>query len=71
MYQPDNNNPADALLMEGQIIAKCIAGIFAPVLAITTSFQNDLEWWLRIVALLSGITVSVLSIASLIKNLRK
>jgi hypothetical protein len=46
-------------------------GVVAPILAIVTSFQTELEWWLRVTALVAGILVSLLSIASLIKNLRK
>lgn len=46
-------------------------GVVAPILAIVTSFQTELEWWLRVTALVAGICVSLLSVVSLIKNLRK
>lgn len=46
-------------------------GVVAPILAIVTSFQAELEWWLRVTALVAGICVSLLSVVSLIKNLRK
>ncbi len=57
--------------MDGHSILRGFTGVVAPMIAIVTSFQTELEWWLRVAALLSGIFVSVLSIVSLIKNLRK
>jgi hypothetical protein len=50
-------------------IAKGWLGIAAPMLGILTSFMQDVEWVLRVVALIAGIVVSVLSAASILKNL--
>ena len=50
-------------------VAKGWLGIAAPMLGVVTSMMNDVEWVLRVVALIAGIVVSVLSAASIMKNL--
>ena len=70
-YQPDGHYSAGSGFVDGSSIVRGFTGVVAPMLAIVTSFQTELEWWLRVGALLSGICVSVLSIVSLIRNMRK
>ena len=50
-------------------VAKGWLGIAAPMLGVVTSFMQDIEWSLRVIALIAGIVVSVLSAASILKNL--
>ena len=50
-------------------VAKGWLGIAAPMLGVVTSMMQDVEWVLRVVALIAGIVVSVLSAASIMKNL--
>jgi membrane protein implicated in regulation of membrane protease activity len=50
-------------------VAKGWLGIAAPMLGVVTSLMQDVEWALRVVALIAGVVVSVLSAASILKNL--
>ena len=47
-----------------------MVGTVAPALGVITSFQEQCEWWLRVVSLLGGIVVAVLTAASLVRKLR-
>ena len=50
---------------------KGIVGTVSPVLGIITSFQQQIEWHLRIASLAVGLLVGVLSAASLWRKLRR
>jgi len=39
-----------------------LVGTGAPVLAMIASWQEQMEWWLRVLALILGCTVSLLTI---------
>ncbi|MCP4894990.1 MAG: hypothetical protein GY911_14410 [Actinomycetales bacterium] len=43
----------------------------SPVLGVVTSFQEQIEWHLRIASLLIGLAVGVLSLIAMIRKLRK
>ncbi len=45
-------------------------GTVSPFLGIVTSFQEQIEWHLRIASLLIGIAVGVVSLIGLIRKLR-
>lgn len=70
-YQPGDVNPGASIMEANAAMLRGFTGVVAPILAIVTSFQTELEWWLRVTALVAGICVSLLSVVSLIKNLRK
>lgn len=53
------------------IVLKGIVGIGAPVLAVLTSFQEQLEHWMRVATLGAGFLVSVMTLVSLIRNWNK
>ena len=52
-------------------VSKAIIGTASPVLGVITSYQEQIEWHLRIVSLLVGLLVGILSLASMVRNLRK
>ena len=50
---------------------KGIVGTASPVLGVITSFQEQIEWHLRIASLLVGLLVGVLSLIAMIRKLRR
>ena len=70
-YQPDMGSNSAGIIDSHAAALRGLTGVAAPILAIVTSFQTELEWWFRIAALGAGICVSILSIVSMIRNLRK
>ena len=52
-------------------VSKAIIGTASPVLGVITSSQEQIEWHLRIVSLLVGLLVGILSLASMVRKLRK
>ena len=51
-------------------LMKGIVGIASPVLGVVTSFQEQVEWHLRIASLLVGLAVGVMSLVSMVRKLR-
>lgn len=54
---------------QGRDLLHGIAGTVAPALGVVTSFQEQLEWSLRMTSLVIGIVVGLLSLFRLIKKL--
>ena len=54
-----------------EFLFKGIIGTVSPVLGVITSFQEQIEWHLRIASLVVGLAVGVLSLISLIRRLRR
>ena len=52
----------------GRDVLHGIVGTVAPALGVITSFQEQLEWGLRMTSLGIGIVVGLLSLWKLIKN---
>ena len=50
---------------------KSIVGTASPVLGVVTSFQEQIEWHLRIASLLVGLLVGVLFLIGLWRKLRR
>jgi hypothetical protein len=53
----------------GRDVLHGIAGTVAPALGVVTSFQEQLEWGLRMTSLTIGIIVGLLSLFRLLKKL--
>ena len=50
---------------------EAVAGTASPVIGLITSFQEQIEWHLRIASLAVGLLVGLLSAASLWRKLRR
>ena len=50
--------------------AKAIVGIASPVIGVLTSFQEQVEWHLRIASLVVGLAVGLMSLVSMIRKWR-
>lgn len=53
------------------VAVKGIVGTVSPFLGVLTSFQEQIEWHLRVASLLVGLLVGLLSLISLIRKLRR
>ena len=53
-----------------EFVLKGIVGTASPVLGVVTSFQEQIEWHLRIASLLVGLAVGLLSLIGLWRKLR-
>ena len=49
---------------------KAVVGTASPVLGVITSFQEQIEWHLRIASLVVGLAVGVMSLIGLWRKLR-
>lgn len=54
-----------------QVIYNGVAGICGSVLGVISPLQTEIEWWIRIVAGLLGIVVTVLTVYRLLTNKSK
>ena len=51
-------------------VSKAIVGIASPVVGVITSYQEQLEWHLRVASLTVGLAVGVMSLVSMAKKMR-
>ena len=51
-------------------VSKAIVGIASPVVGVVTSFQEQIEWHLRILSLLVGLAVGVMSLVAMVRKWR-
>ena len=54
-----------------EFMMKAVVGTASPVLGVITSFQEQVEWHLRIASLLIGLLVGLLSVIGMWRKLRK
>jgi hypothetical protein len=52
-------------------VSKAVVGIASPVVGVITSFQEQVEWHLRIASLLVGLLVGLLSVIGMWRKLRR
>jgi uncharacterized BrkB/YihY/UPF0761 family membrane protein len=52
-------------------VSKAIVGMASPLLGIVTSYQEQIEWHLRVGSLLVGLAVGILSLVSMVRKLRR
>lgn len=52
-------------------LAKGIIGTASPVIGVITSFQEQLEFWLRFGGLVVGLAVGVATFVSIVRNWKK
>lgn len=64
----DYSSSSFELLETKGAMVKGIVGTVAPLLAVINSFQEQIEWYLRIAGLVGALIVSVLTICSFFKK---
>ncbi len=52
-------------------VGKAIVGMGSPLVGVVTSFQEQIEWHLRIASLLVGFLVGVLSLVAMVRKMRR
>jgi hypothetical protein len=52
-------------------VMKAFVGIASPVLGVITSYQEQIEWHLRVSSLCVGLAVGVMSLVSMVKKMRR
>ena len=60
------NHPLDI-----DYVSKAFIGMVSPILGIVTSYQEQIEWHLRIASLLVGLAVGIMSLVSMVRKLRR
>ena len=51
-------------------VMKAFVGIASPAVGVITSYQEQLEWHLRVSSLVVGLAVGVMSLVSMVKKMR-
>jgi len=51
-------------------VSKAIVGIASPVVGLITSFQEQIEWHLRVASLLVGLAVGIMSLVAMVRKWR-
>lgn len=51
-------------------VSKAIVGIASPALGVVTSFQEQIEWHLRVASLCVGLAVGIMSLAAMVRKWR-
>ena len=52
-------------------VSKAIVGIASPLVGVITSFQEQIEWHLRVASLCVGLAVGAMSLVSMARKLRR
>jgi hypothetical protein len=52
-------------------VAKAIVGVASPVMGVVTSFQEQIEWHLRVASLIVGLAVGIMSLVAMARKLRR
>jgi hypothetical protein len=52
-------------------VSKAIVGMASPLLGLVTSYQEQIEWHLRVASLLVGLLVGILSLVGMVRKIRR
>jgi len=52
-------------------VSKAFLGTTSPILGIVTSYQEQIEWHLRVGSLLVGLAVGILSLVGMVRKMRR
>ena len=52
-------------------VSKALIGTTSPILGIVTSYQEQIEWHLRVASLLVGLAVGIMSLVSMVRKMRR
>lgn len=67
----DTHHPTMRAPIDIEFVFKGIIGTASPVLGVITSFQEQIEWHLRIASLVVGLAVGVMSLVAMVRKLRR
>jgi hypothetical protein len=56
--------------LDSDSILTATVGIASPVLGVITSFQEQIEWTLRVASLIVGLMVGAMSLIAMLKKIR-
>ena len=56
--------------LDSDSILTATVGIASPVLGVITSFQEQIEWTLRVASLIVGLMVGAMSLIAMVKKMR-
>lgn len=56
--------------LESDSILTATVGIASPVVGLITSFQEQIEWTLRVASLIVGLMVGAMSLIAMLKKMR-
>jgi cytochrome c biogenesis protein CcdA len=56
--------------MDHSLHYNAFIGLTASMVAVVTSFQQEIEWWLRISTSVVGLLIGILSLITMVKKLR-
>jgi hypothetical protein len=56
--------------LESDSILTATVGIASPVVGVITSFQEQVEWTLRVASLIVGLIVGIMSLVGMVKKMR-
>ena len=52
-------------------VSKAIVGTVSPVLGVITSYQEQIEWHLRLASLIVGLAVGIMSLVAMVRKLKR
>ena len=52
-------------------VSKALIGTASPLLGVVTSYQEQIEWHLRVASLLVGLAVGIMSLIAMVRKLRR
>jgi len=52
-------------------VFKAFLGMVSPLLGLVTSYQEQIEWHLRVASLLVGLAVGILSLVGMVRKMRR
>jgi hypothetical protein len=52
-------------------VSKAFVGMASPLVGLVTSYQEQIEWHLRVASLLAGLLAGIMSLVSMVRKLRR
>jgi len=52
-------------------VSKAFLGTASPLLGLVTSYQEQIEWHLRVASLLVGLLVGIMSLVAMVRKMRR
>ena len=52
-------------------VCKAVLGMASPLVGLVTSYQEQIEWHLRVASLLVGLAIGIMSLVSMVRKMRR